>query len=193
MKKSAAVLILLALAIFSPAAFPAGKKQDFADKVDFPSLNQEIQRFEGVLNNVINSAFSELAFQKAKGVYFQEYGTSFSFLVNIHVAANVAAVNTPFGQFKSREALVLEAKRRRIEELKDKLIAALQNYGVILHQLKKEQYVSVVAHIEDRNFPDEPSANKTIVISVLKKDLDEFSNRKDLYSQFKQRIKIIEY
>jgi hypothetical protein len=47
--------------------------------------------------------------------------------------------------------------------------------------------------MEDRNFPDEPSENKTIVLSVLKRDLDEFGNRSDRLKEFKQRMKIVEY
>jgi hypothetical protein len=192
--KRLVVFILLGWAIgFSPAVFSAGKKQDLADKVDYASVNREIQRFEAVLDNVLNSAFSSskglAVYQSAKGFYLQEYGAYFHFLVNIHVAE----VSTPFGNIRSRENPGAEAKKRRIEELKEKLISALLENGEILQQLRKEQCVSIIAHIKDRNFPDEPSAEKTIIISVSKKDLNEFSNKSDRLAQFKQRIKIIEY
>src|SRR5262249_504002 len=101
-------------------------------------------------------------------------------------------VNTPFGQVR-REEITPEQKRRRIEDLKDKLVKVLQDSGDTLRQLKKEETVSIVVFVEDRNMPDEENQNKTIVLSVLKKDLDELGHKDDRSREFKQRMKIVEY
>jgi hypothetical protein len=190
MNKYRAALILFSWTLgFSLAAYAAGNKADSVEKVDYAAINQEIQKFEAVINNVIASSFSPSPFaivQKTKGAYLQGYGISFSFLINIHRAV----VSTPFGQ---REEVTPKLKNRRIEELKEKLIGALQYNGDIFRQLQKEYNVTIIAFFEDRNIPDEPNINKTLIISALKKDLDEFSHRKDRLTQFKQRIKIIEY
>lgn len=82
---------------------------------------------------------------------------------------------------------------QRIEQLKGNLIQLLQNGGTYFPQLRKDERIAIVAFVEDRNFPGEPNANKTIVISVLKRDLDEVGNKLDRAKEFKQRIKIVEY
>jgi hypothetical protein len=190
MNKYIAALILIGWTLCcSFTANAAGKNQDSVEKVDYAATNQEVQKFEAVINNVITSAFSSSPFaivQKTKGAYLQGYGISFSFLINIHRAV----ISTPFGQ---REEVTPKLKNRRIEELKERLIGALQDNGEIFQQLRKEYYVTIIAFFEDRYIPDEPSINKTLILSALKKDLDEFSHKKDRLTQFKQRIKIIEY
>ncbi len=171
----------------------AGKRENAEARVDYAATRQDIQRFESAVNEVVFSTFSASSFavvQKAKGAYLEGYGVSFAFLVNIHRAV----VNTPFGEvIRSRGEATPELKKRRIEELKEKLIRVLQNNGDIFRQLPGEDWVTIVAYIEDRNFPGEPSENKTIVMSALKKDLDEFGNRSERLKEYKQRIKIVEY
>jgi hypothetical protein len=189
LKKTAAAIILIVwTAAYSPAG-PAGSDKNQA--VDYAAANQEISKFEAVINGLINSAFSSSPFavvQKAKGVYLEDYGVSFHFCINIHRAL----INTPLGQFRSQ--VTPDLKKRQIEKLKDQLIGALQENGDIFQQVRKDKYIAIIAFFEDRDiFPDEPSANKTIVLRALKKDLDEFGHRANSLQQFKQRIKIIEY
>jgi hypothetical protein len=160
-------------------------------KVNYASTQQDILRFEAAVNEAINSTFSASPFavvQKAKGAYLQGYGISLAFLVNIHRAV----VNTPFGEIRTR-GVTPDLKRRRIEELKEKLIQVLQANGETFRQLRKEDHVTIVAFVEDRNFPGEPNEDKTIVLSALKKDLDELGHGDDRLKELKQRIKIIEY
>ena len=178
--------------MFSLAALSFGGSQDIADpKIDYGQVQQDILKFESVVNDVINSTFSSdpiVVVQKAKGYYLPGYGISLSFIVNIHRAV----INTPFGQV-TRRSVSSEMKRRRIEELKERLIRAMQENGDGIRQLRKDDYVNIVAFIEDRNFPDEPSANKTIVLCAFKKDLDEFGRKIERLKEFRQRIKIVEY
>jgi hypothetical protein len=194
-KNHIAIVILLVWMLgLALAAQAGGKKKDSSNeniKLDYAAVHQEIIKFEAAINDVINSAFSSNPFavvQKAKGAYLEDYGISLSFCINIHRAI----ISTPFGQFRSQDT-TSDLKKRRIEELKEKLIGALQENGDIFRQLQKENYVTIVAFFEDRNIPDEPNANKTIVLSALKKDLDEFGHKIDRLQQFKQRMKIIEY
>jgi hypothetical protein len=167
--------------------------QDVSEiKVDYAATRREIQNFEAVLNNVISLTFSSSPFalvQKPKGVYLPGYGISLSFLINIHRAV----LNTPFGEVRQSADITPELKRRRIEDLKEKLIKALLDNGDSLHQLRKDEWVTIVAFFEDRNFPDEPNENKTLVLSVQKKDLDELAHKDDRWKEFKQRMRIVEY
>jgi hypothetical protein len=102
-------------------------------------------------------------------------------------------VNTPFGQVRSKADASPEIKRKRIEDLKEKLIRALLENGDCFRQLRRDDSVSIVGFIEDRNFPDEPNANRTIIMKAYKKDFDEFGRKSDRYTEFRQRVKILEY
>jgi len=168
-------------------------RQEAGVKVDFAMAQKEIIAFEMVLNKVIASSFSASSFaltNRPKGVYLPGHGEVFTFLINVHRAV----VDTPFG--KIRQANVApEVKKRLIEDLKVKLIRSLLDNSSLFTQLRKEDAVTVVAFMEDQNFPDEPSQNKTIVLSALRRDLDEITLRKDddKLNEFIQRMKIIEY
>jgi hypothetical protein len=161
-------------------------------KIDQASARREIQNFEAALNNAINATFSSSPFalvQKPKGVLLQGYGVTFSFLINIHRAV----INTPFGEVRTQPDITPELKKRKIEELKDRLIRVLADNGDGLRQTSKSDTVSIVIFLEDRNFPDEPNENKTIVLSILKKDLDDVGRSDDRWKELKQRIKTVEY
>lgn len=191
-RNTLAVCISFSLVFFIPKTGFSGTQDANDARVDYASMQESILKFEDILNEAVSGSFSSSAFavvQKAKGAYLNGYGISYSFLVNIHRAV----MNTPFGQVRSRKAVSLEEKMRRIEQLKDNLIQLLQSGGSLFPQLRKDERISIVAFVEDRNFPGEPNANKTIVISAFKKDLDEMGNRLDRAKEFKQRIKIVEY
>jgi hypothetical protein len=173
-------------------AYAFGKQENSDAKPDYLSSREDILKFEDVVNDVLSSTFSASPFavvQKTKGAYLQGYGINFTFLINIQRAM----VNTPFGQVRARQTATLEMKMQRIAELKEKLIQVLRNNSEIFQHLRKEENISIVAFFEDRNFPGEPSANKTIVLTALKKDLDELGHRNDRIKEFKQRMKIVEY
>jgi hypothetical protein len=180
---------ILALSI---AALPLGANQDAADaKVDYGMAQKDIFKLELAINDVINRDFSSSQFaivQPAKGYYLPGYGINFSFQLNIHRAV----ISTPFGQIRTNPE-TLELKMQRIEDLKDKLIRVLQKSGDGVRQLRKDDNITIVAFIEDRNIPDEPNASKTIVMSSSKKDLDELGHKDERFKEFKQRMKIIEY
>ncbi len=189
----APILFALMVLGFSLRVHPLGRSQDAADaRVDYAAMREGILKLEDSINAVISRAFSANSFavvQDAKGAYIQGYGVSFTFLINIHRAI----IHTPFGQVRARNAIPSEEKLRRIEELKEKLIQVLQGSGESFPQLRKDERIAFIAFIEDRNIPGEANANKTIIMSTLKKDLDELGNRSDLLKEFKQRIKIVEY
>jgi hypothetical protein len=161
-------------------------------KLDPAQIRLEIRNFETVLNNTVTAAFSSSPFalvQKVKGVYLPGYGMSFTFLINIHRAM----VSTPFGEIRRGESVTPDQKKRRIEELLNKLTAGLQENGGSFRQLRKEESVTIVAFIEDRNFPDEANQNKTVLLSATERDLQEFAGQTNRFQEFRQRVKTIEY
>jgi hypothetical protein len=186
---TAGMALLLAGLLVGARAYPAVQEDT---RMDPASARREIQNFEAALNNAINATFSSSPFalvQKPKGVLLQGYGISFSFLINIHRAV----INTPFGEVHTQPDITPELKKRKIEELKDRLIRVLADNGDGLKQLRPNETVSIVLFLEDRNFPDEPNENKTVVLSVLKKDLDDFGRGEDRWKELKPRIKTVEY
>jgi hypothetical protein len=192
LKTNVAALLLLSILGLSQATYSFDGKQTAENKIDYAAIQQNILQFETAINEVIGSTFRSSPFamvQKTKGAYLNEYGISFTFLVNIHRAM----VTTPFGRKQSRAAATPELKKKITEELKNRLIRALQNQGKNFLQLGNQDHVTIIAFIEDRNFPDEPNGNKTIILTALKKDLDELGNRSDRFDEFKKRINIVEY
>jgi hypothetical protein len=166
--------------------------QEVDVKVDYTVARSEIVRFEDILSKVVASAFSSSPFalvQKPKGVYLPGYGVTFNFLVNVHRAV----IDTPFGQIRNRNDATPELKKRIIEDLKDRLIRTLLENGESLKQVRKEDSISIVAFTEDLNFPDEPNQNKTIILTVVKKDFEDVARKDDRWKEFKQRMKIVEY
>lgn len=165
-------------------------------KIDYAATRREIRSFEAAINEVINNTFTSpfALSQKPKGAYLPGYGVSFNFLVNIHRAL----INTPFGQIK-KDQITSSEKKRRIEELKTKLIQVLLDSGKRLPQLRREDAITIVAFIEDRNFPDEPNENKTVVMTVMKKDLDGTAAKAEAASgngtaqEFERKVKVLEY
>ncbi len=191
-RNGAEAFLILWIFGFSIAVQASGKQDSTDARVDYAATKQDILKFEAAVNEAINSTFSASPFAvvyKAKGAYLQGYGVSFQFLVNIHRAV----VRTPFGDVRRGFDITPELKKRRVEELKENLIHVLQDNGDIFQQLPRDDSVTIVAFVEDQNIPGEPNANKTIVLSALKKDLDELGHKTDRSKEFKQRMKIVEY
>ena len=187
---SAAVFgLLLAAGLFSSAAMAQAPGSE--TRADLASARQDIQGFEGLINKLLGEQIknSFVSVQKSKGAYLQGYGVMFSFVVNIHRAT----IQSPFGPVARADPDTPEEKKRQIEELKDRLVKLLQSNADRLRQLRKDEYVSIVMFVEDRNFPDEENQNKTVVLSVLKRDADELARREDRSREFKQRMRIVEY
>jgi hypothetical protein len=190
LNRAVAALLLMCLFSFSLEAQTFGHKQKGADKkIEYAAARQEILTFESALNDALQVFVKGFLGIKdyARGALLPEYGVNFTFAIDI----KRAILTTPFGDIQQPQATA-EQKRQRIEELKELLIRLLQDKGKRFQQLGKEDGVTIVAFIDDKNFL-KPSANKTIVLRVLKKDLDEFGNNNDRLNEFKQRIKIVEY
>jgi hypothetical protein len=187
-----ALFVLWSLTFSIPVNCFSGNQDAGNARAEFAPTREEILGFEDVINGIVAADVSSSSYalvNKPKAVYLQGYGISCTFLINIHRAV----INTPFGQVRPRNAVSLEEKIRRIEELKAKLVQILQDSGSYFQQLRKEERVAIVAFVEDRNFPGEPNASRTIVMSALKKDLDELGHKVDRAKEFKQRMKIVEY
>lgn len=184
-------LAVTLLTIPLAAAFQESTRSEADAEVDLDSARQEIQNFEGIINGVLNESFSNPfgLIQEPKGAYLPGYGHMFSFLVNIHRAV----INTPFGKYTRSNPISPEEKKKRIEDVKDKLIRLLLNRGESFRQVRADESVTIVAFFEDRNFPEEASQNRTIVMSATKKDLDDFAKKQDQWQEFKQRMTIVEY
>jgi hypothetical protein len=190
LKRAFAALLLLCLFSFSLAAQVSDNRRKDADaRMNYTGARQNVLAFEGALNEALQAFVKDFLGIKndARGAYLPGYGINFAFAIDI----KRAIITTPFGDLHQNPATA-EQKRQKIEELKEILIRVLQDNGKRFQLLGKEDYVTIVAFIDDKNF-GAPSANKTIVLSAAKKDLDELGNKNDRLKEFKQRIKIVEY
>jgi hypothetical protein len=160
-------------------------------KVDYTAARREIQDFEAILDGVASKSLNgaaSFALQNCKGAYLPGYGMVFSFVANVHRAL----INTPFGP-KKNDLITPEDKKKRIDELKEQLIMTIFLRGDSLRQIGRDELVSIVARIEDRNFPDEENQSKTVILTVSRRDLEELVRKEDRIKEFKQRVKIVEY
>jgi hypothetical protein len=166
-------------------------KESTESRVDYDSVRRELGNFETAIDDVIRDTFSNPfgLVNKPKGVYLPGYGQVFTFLVNIQRAV----IKTPFGDYRSGQVVTAAEKKKRIADLEDRLVRVLLDHASALDQVRPTESVAIVALFEDHSFPEEDNQNKTIVLSTIKKDLDEWAQQPDRWREFKQRIKIIEY
>jgi hypothetical protein len=194
MKRAKYLGYLLSAALVAIPIVSAHQESSRAEteaKIDLASARREIQNFEVIINGVLNESFKNPfgLVQEPKGAYLPGYGHMFSFLVNIHRAV----INTPFGKYTRKNPIGPEEKKKRIEDIKDKLIRLLLDQGDGFRQVGNDESVTIVAFFEDRNFPEETSQNRTIVLSATKKNLKEYAKKQDQWEAFKQRMTIVEY
>ena len=172
-----------------PAATAHGAPQGEVE-IDYPSTRREIQFVENAIDSVLQQTFpyNFALVQRPKGVYLSGYGVVFNFLINIHRAVR----NTPFGEVRIK-SITPKEKKRRLEELTEKLIQLLLTHGGRLPQIKGQESVTIVAYVEDRNFPEQENFNKTMILRAQKKDLEELSRKTSEWQELKKRMNILEY
>jgi hypothetical protein len=189
MRKTSIAFNLLSLLLLIPltVAYPqAGANPP----VSLPQMRNDIQIFEAILDQALDQVFSNpfALVERAKGVYLADYGTTFTFLINI----KTATMQTPFGTIRRSEAADPKQREMKVEELRQRIINILASYGNAINQLRDADAVTVVAHIVDQNFSTK-SQNKTIIIKVLKRDLMAITARQIGAPEFRKRVQIVEY
>jgi hypothetical protein len=112
------------------------------------------------------------------------------FLINIRRGM----INTPFGAYANEADITPEQRKQRIEGLKDKLVYLLVAQGSRLTALQRNESIAICALFEESNpvNPDE-NLNKTLILSILKSDLDELASKQERFNELRQRVKIVEY
>ncbi len=161
-----------------------------AASVDYAQIRPSIQRFEIAVGDATGLTFGQLGIVgRPKGVYLQGYGYMCSVLVNLRWGR--ITNNTPFGPITSGTDLSPEEKRVRVDGYKEQLEKVLFKEGNTLPQLDKDKCITTAAFLEE--FNPEGTMNRTIILSVLKSDVDELGNKAERFNEFKQRVKIVEY
>jgi hypothetical protein len=161
-------------------------------RIDYPRASRDIQQLEVAINDAISETFSNPfgLVHKPKGGYLWGYGYVFTFVVNI----KWGMTPTPFGNLRTGPDITAEEKKQRIDGLKDKLVLVLFRSGSGLAKLQQGESVAIMGFFEDSNpLIPEGQANKTLILSVLKSDLDQFANKQERFNEFKQKVKTIEY
>lgn len=174
-----------------PAQGPHGAAAAAEYRPDYSTMRREIQNFELAANKTISIACNgeqSVFTGHARGAYLMGYGVTFSFTVNIYRAA----LSTPFGTVQTLD-MTPEQKLRRIEDIKEKLSRVLFENGESLRQIRVDDWITIAGFFDDRNFPGEPNQSKTVILSILKKDLDDASRAGDPWKEFKMRMKTVEY
>jgi hypothetical protein len=178
---------VLALGILSLPLAAQGPK---AGNVDYAQVRASIQKFEMAIGDASSRTFNTLGIVgKPKGVFLQGYGYMYSVLINLRWG--IITNNTPFGPITSGTDLSPEDKRKQVDSFREQLLHVMFAQGSMLPQLEKDKCITIAAFLEEMN-PD-GMMNKTIILTVLKSDLDELANRPERFNDFKQRVKSVEY
>ena len=171
---------------------PLGAQDSKDGNIDGVKLRPFIRTLEVAINSAIGATFPGPfgTIQKPKGAYLPGFGYTFTFLINIRRGM----INTPFGAYPNEAEISLKEKNQRIESLKDMLVRILLSPSNRTAGLQKEESIAIVGFFEESD-PVKPEAdlNKTLILSVLKGDLDELADKKDRFNELKQRVKIVEY
>ncbi len=178
---------ILALGILCLPMAAQGPK---AASVDYAQIRPCIQRVEKAIFDATGTTFGQLGIVgRPKGVYLQGYGYMYSILVNLRWG--IVTSHTPFGSLTTGTDLSPEEKKGQVDKYREQLVRVLFSQGNAMPQLDKDKCITIAAFLEESN--PEGTMNKTIILSVLKSDLDELGNKADRYNEFKQRVKIVEY
>lgn len=174
--------------VFGCLLAPLAAQNPRAGAVDLAQTRPSIQKIEkGISDSILIIFGREGMMGKPKGVYLQGYGYSFSFLVNLRWGM----INTPMGSYANNADISPEQKTQRIEVLKEQLIRILFSLTAGMPQLERDKSVSITAFFEETNL--DGNVSKTMIMSVLKSDIDELGNKQERFNDFKKRVKIVEY
>jgi hypothetical protein len=172
------------------AIVPAFPQTGTPTPLNLQQMRNDIQIFEAILDQALNQVFSNpfALVERVKGVYLADYGTTFTFLINI----KAATMETPFGTIRRPETADPKLREQKVEELRQRIVTILGSYGNAIGQLRETDAVAVVAHIVDQNFSTK-TQNKTIIIKVLKKDLMVMAARQTGAAEYRKKVQIVEY
>jgi hypothetical protein len=177
------------MVVFGLPGLPSAAQGPRAGNVDYAQLRTSVQTFEQGLNFTVNGTFGTLSMiGKPKGAFVPGTGYVFSFLVNMRWGETV---NSPMGSFSRGPAPSPATRKKRIDDMKEGVLRLLIGQGAAMPMLEKDKSIIVIAYIEEH--APEGDMNKTIVMSVLKSDLDELGTRQERQNELKQRVKIVEY
>ncbi len=190
LRKTSMFLFAIILILIANGIVPALPAQTIRSVTDFQQMRNDIEIFEVIVGQALGQLFpNPLALvERVKGFYLNEAGVVVVFGVNIRTAIT----ETPFGTITRPETADPKKREQKIVEMKERLVGILADYANTINQLKDGDSVSIVAYIVDPNFT-QVNRNKTIILRVLKKDLMAKALRQIELTEFKKRIRIIEY
>jgi hypothetical protein len=159
-------------------------------KSDYSKVQAPIRSFEGYISQIVARTMPGSFALVGKPRGWLEDRTGYNFLFNVNIQHGL--VSSPMGVFKTGPDITPDQKRQAVETMKDLLIRLLYSQGVTMPQLRKDKAITIVGIFDDPD-PIEGNVQKTLILSVLKSDIDEFSNGGEHFNEFKQRVKIVEY
>ncbi len=184
--------LLIGVMVFGVSFLSSGGQGGSAARAANPKDSREIESFELAVNSAAQRTFSGsfAMIWRPKGGYLPGYGYVVSFVINIDRGIR----NTPFGVMKSGPDVTPEEKQRHISMLKDELLHVLFGAGNRFGSLQKGESVAIMAFFEDPNpLLPQGNENKTLVMSVLKADLDLLTTNPAQFNEFKLKVKTVEY
>jgi hypothetical protein len=192
MKQDRKQRILFGILALGFLCLPLAAQDKVEARIDYPRASRDIQQLEVAINDAISKTFTNPfgLVHKPKGGYLWGYGYIFTFVVNI----KWGMISTPFGNMRTGSDITPDEKKQRIDGLKDELVRVLFRSGNGMAKLQEGESIAIIAFFEESNpLIPEGQANKTLILSVLKSDLDQFGNKQERFNEFRQKVKAVEY
>lgn len=80
-----------------------------------------------------------------------------------------------------------------VKKIRANLMVVMAQYGGTLEQLPPEARISIVAHVLSRSILKNQNYNRVLVLTAAKSDIDQYLQKKINLTDFKNRVKHLEY
>ena len=180
-------------------------RDQFKDKIIFDEVKSTDEEI-AIVSNVIETSLGHVGKKKnfnwsgnVKGVYFKGYGVIFftdlsygSIAFKNAFTKYSRALKKSKGRTITFESISNQSgnQQKGVEELEQKLIRIVSNYGHNLSILQPDEWVEIAVNF--RGMPAKGNYSKS-VLKVQKKIIDDFNKERITYDQFKKQVRVIYY
>jgi hypothetical protein len=161
--------------------------------INYASLKGEMRVLSAVIDESMAQTFSPPfgVLEKTKGTYLPGYGVVFALEVNLYPVSlqNLLPARSPTkGQLEHELAI----KKKRIKIIEQTVPRLLAEHAESLREVKPDDRVAVVIHLffVMSGGQDLPSQ---VVVQVMKRDLEQYWNKKLTYEQFLNLVRMVEF
>ncbi len=166
---------------------------DLVQKKNLDQIKKECEVFENIVNTSLRQAIPHplLLAEKARGTYLADYGLTFSMTLNL---SRQMILFAPRSKRSPENPEDLSRQRAHtIVAIRKCLTEVLSQYGSSFRQLPPDDKISIIAHVLSRSLYANDNTNQIIILTVTKRDIEQYRRARITREELKKRITYIEY